>query len=650
MVDRIERTNDSLIAGRYRLLELLGTGGSGSTYRAIDTSDEAEVAIKVLALHHLQDWQQLTLFEREAKTLAQLDHPQIPKYLEYFHVDTPTDRAFYIVQQLAPGKPLNVLVESGWRGTEAEIKSIALQILEILQYLQSQSPPLIHRDLKPHNIVRNDDGKVFLVDFGAVQETYNNTLLARHTVAGTYGYMAPEQFRGRATPASDLYGLGATILYLFTHRSPAELPQSRLKVSFRDRISISDSFADWLETMLEPNEVDRFPSVDRAAIALTGNRYRRPQNHHQHRLPWRGIAAAAAIAFLALNYRYAIVSALGLQPRGLCTSISQGEIGYLKEYLDRGGKIDKILEISPNTEATHYFGGSPLHCAVFYDERRYYAENTTKSIDAANVDRQVRVIKYLLDRGANPATLDSDGLPPLHEAVTMNTDPDNQLKFLKALAATPKHLEIKDSHGESALFLAVRARKPQLVRQLLALGADPQTTTAGGANLMYALAFDRSSWLAKSEPADRSHFLSPTSKIAVTANPDSQQILEILLARKVALDRSPGASKPIECLDCNSELSSTTGDRPLHIAIRSNNNYMVQQFLARGADLHARNRKGRTPLMVAAEEGNITAIELLLQAGARSNDLDNLGLTASKLLKVDTSQTAYYRRRLFGRS
>ena len=134
-------------------------------------------------------------------------------------------------------------MQSGWRGTETEVRDIASQLLEILQYLHQQSPPLIHRDLKPHNIIRNDDGRVFLVDFGAVQDVYRNTLLKGSTVAGTFGYMAPEQFRGAAVPASDLYGLGATILYLLTHRSPADLPQSRLKLSFRAHVNISHRFA-----------------------------------------------------------------------------------------------------------------------------------------------------------------------------------------------------------------------------------------------------------------------------------------------------------------------------------------------------------------------------------------------------------------------
>jgi serine/threonine protein kinase len=112
---------------------------------------------------------------------------QDPKYLDYFQVDSELDQFFYIAQQLAPGKSLGELVESGWRGTEAKVKDIAEQILDIFIYLHSLKPPIIHRDLKPDNLILSEEGKVYLVDFGAVQNTYYNTLMRGSTVVGTYG-------------------------------------------------------------------------------------------------------------------------------------------------------------------------------------------------------------------------------------------------------------------------------------------------------------------------------------------------------------------------------------------------------------------------------------------------------------------------------
>jgi serine/threonine protein kinase len=258
-------TNEAL---RYDILGILGEGGSGVTYRALDTTNQQLVALKALSLHQIDDWKAIELFEREAKVLSSLDREGIPKYLDYFTTDLNGERYFYIVQELAPGKNLLEWMQAGWRVSEAELKTITIQILEILIYLHRHYPPIVHRDLKPSNILKTEDGKIFLVDFGAVQQTYHDTFMRGSTVVGTYGYMAPEQFRGQAVPATDLYGLGATILHLLTHRSPAEIPQDGLRLNFRDRLQVSSSFADWLERMLEPDVGNRFSSSTKALEVL----------------------------------------------------------------------------------------------------------------------------------------------------------------------------------------------------------------------------------------------------------------------------------------------------------------------------------------------------------------------------------------------
>jgi serine/threonine protein kinase len=413
----IENSVGTIVAARYQLAELLGEGGSGSTYRAIRLEDGAAVAIKILSLRHLNDWKQLELFEREAKVLSQLNHPQIPKYLEYFHVDTPENRAFYIVQQLAPGKPLTAWVQAGWRGTEADVRDIARQLLEILQYLHQHVPPLIHRDLKPHNIIRNEDGRVFLVDFGAVQAVYNNTLLKGSTVAGTFGYMAPEQFRGLAVPASDLYGLGATILYLLTHRSPADLPQARLKLSFRAHVNISDRFADWLEMMLEPDTSERFPSADVALDALKKQHRFRVQRGNQIRFPWKGVAISAIILSISVSlinrYRYSFITTVGLVPHGLCEAIKQQDVKFIDEYISQGGNVNAEVEIRDSGDSGDSLNpiatGSLLHCAIAY--------------------QNAEIVEYLLKNGADPNSsshyLGKDASTPLDLANNMVCKTEN---------------------------------------------------------------------------------------------------------------------------------------------------------------------------------------------------------------------------------
>lgn len=269
MLELTHIAND-IVADRYRIIHQLGKGGSGITYEAEEIATQQRVALKVMSFRDMQDWKQLELFEREAQVLSYLEHPAIPKYLDYFQIDSEHDRFFYIAQALAPGKSLAALIEDGWHTTESEVKRIAREILNVLSYLHGLTPPIVHRDIKPQNIIRSEDGSIYLVDFGAVQSVFRNATAHGSTVVGTYGYMAPEQFRGQAYGATDLYGLGATLLFLLTHCNPGDLPQKRLKLAFRDhlQLQIEPSFSDWLDQMIEPLLEERFSTAKEALSGL----------------------------------------------------------------------------------------------------------------------------------------------------------------------------------------------------------------------------------------------------------------------------------------------------------------------------------------------------------------------------------------------
>jgi serine/threonine protein kinase len=261
-----------IIAKRYRILNILGQGGIGITYAAEDLQTGERVAVKAVSLRQIYDPKVLELFEREAVILAQLNHPAIPSYLGYFQVGKRRKHFFYLAQQLAPGKSLAEMLEKGWQPDEVEVRRIATQILEILIYLQQLTPPVLHRDIKPQNIIRREDGRVFLVDFGAVQDVYHHTLTGGSTVAGTYGYMAPEQFRGQTVLATDLYALGATLISLLTQKAPTDLPHRKLKIDFRPHLRVTKQFADWLERMIEPVAEDRFLCASEALAVLWGKK------------------------------------------------------------------------------------------------------------------------------------------------------------------------------------------------------------------------------------------------------------------------------------------------------------------------------------------------------------------------------------------
>jgi len=265
-----------ILKERYVIQKQLSKNAGRRTLLARDLQTQELVAIKLLIFGEDVCWDDLKLFEREAQTLQLLSHPAIPRYLDYFDVDVPTGKGFALVQSYIPAKSLEEWLKSGRTFSEAEIKQLAKALLEILRYLHGQQPPVIHRDIKPSNILLanrsgNSVGDVYLVDFGSVQ-----TLAARKggtiTVVGTYGYMPPEQFGGRNVPASDIYSLGATLIYLVTGRHPAELSQGNLQIQFESTVNLNPDLIAWLKWMTQPSLNRRLASAKEALEALENPR------------------------------------------------------------------------------------------------------------------------------------------------------------------------------------------------------------------------------------------------------------------------------------------------------------------------------------------------------------------------------------------
>jgi serine/threonine protein kinase len=264
---------NSVLADRYPIERLLGKSAGRRTLLARDFQTHERVVIKVVLFNSEFEWNDLKLFEREAEALQSLSHPAIPRYLNHFDVDTTLGKGFALVQTYIAAQSLEDQLQAGRSFSEAELKQLAVALLEILHYLHQQNPLIIHRDIKPSNILLGDRsgnsiGQVYLVDFGSVQ-----TLAAKQggtmTVVGTYGYMPPEQFGGRAVPASDLYSLGATLIYLATKQHPADLCQADLRLQFESAAPLSLLFVRWLKQITEPAVNGRFATAEAALQALT---------------------------------------------------------------------------------------------------------------------------------------------------------------------------------------------------------------------------------------------------------------------------------------------------------------------------------------------------------------------------------------------
>jgi serine/threonine protein kinase len=263
---------EKIVQGRYQLKQQLGQNAGRQTWLAEDLQAQPteQVVVKLLAFNPQMQWEELKLFEREAQILKNLNHPRIPKYRDYFSVEQLEDSElpwFGLVQEYIPGSSLQQLLDGGKNFTEQRGRYLAADILEILIYLHESIPPVLHRDIKPSNIILGKDKHFYLVDFGAVQDKAASEG-ATFTVVGTNGYAPPEQFWGKAVPASDLYALGATLIHLLTGTTPADLPQQNMRIQFADKVSVNPNFLSWIEKLTLPAPERRFSTAREALAAL----------------------------------------------------------------------------------------------------------------------------------------------------------------------------------------------------------------------------------------------------------------------------------------------------------------------------------------------------------------------------------------------
>ena len=214
---------DSVGDGRYAITRLIGEGAQGQTLEAIDKRDGTLVAIKRFSVRGANSWKDVELAEREARVLAQLSHPSRPRHLDHFE----EAGALYLVMSLVEGDSLAELRRRGELLDEAQVLRLLEQLADVLAYLGRRAPPVVHRDIKPNNVVRRKNGDYALVDFGSVRDHLKPE---GSTVVGTFGYMAPEQFQGRALPVSDVYGLGATALTMLSGNEPDQQPHKGLAI------------------------------------------------------------------------------------------------------------------------------------------------------------------------------------------------------------------------------------------------------------------------------------------------------------------------------------------------------------------------------------------------------------------------------------
>jgi len=263
------------IAGRYRLEGRLGFGGMSTVHLAMDMRLERQVAVKLLAEHLADDPAFVSRFQREAQAAARLVHPNIVQVFDSGR-DERTDQYFIVMEYIEGHSCAEILRDDGWVEVDEALKIIE-QACEGLDYAHRHG--VVHRDVKPGNLLRAREGEVKLADFGIAKATEQSSITQVGSVLGTAAYLAPEQARGEeAGPSADLYALGVVTYQLISGRLPYEassltelaLKQQQEEPPTLDTLvaAVRPELADAVATALALDPRDRYATAREMGRAL----------------------------------------------------------------------------------------------------------------------------------------------------------------------------------------------------------------------------------------------------------------------------------------------------------------------------------------------------------------------------------------------
>ncbi len=238
------------LIGKYTITQKLGHGTQAKMFLAQSAAGKL-CAIKAYNLATIPNWKANELMEREIETLRTLDVEHVPHCLEVIDANASETPYIFVVQEFVSGSSLQDMIGNGHRFSIQDILNIMLDLTKILLTI-SQNYHIVHRDIKPSNIMIDDTGAAWLVDFGSVVKAVKHE--GGSTIAGTAGYMSPEQCLGDAVPVSDVYSLGMSIIHLLTGTEPFEFLQENLRPIYHDKLptNVPAWLVSLLDRMIEP--------------------------------------------------------------------------------------------------------------------------------------------------------------------------------------------------------------------------------------------------------------------------------------------------------------------------------------------------------------------------------------------------------------
>jgi eukaryotic-like serine/threonine-protein kinase len=262
----------TLLHKRYRIVEILGQGGMGSVYRAVDENLGVDVAVKENLFTTDEYARQ---FRLEAVILANLRQPNLPRVTDHFVIG---DQGQYLVMDYIEGEDLRQRMERQGNIQEDEAILLGASICDALTYLHTRKPPILHRDIKPGNVKITPEGHIFLVDFGLAKVLHGNQATTTGARAMTPGYSPPEQYgTARTDPRTDIYSLGATLYASLTGIIPEDglaraMDNTQLTPLRKRNGKVSRRLAAAIEKAMGIDPADRFQTAEEFKRALLGSK------------------------------------------------------------------------------------------------------------------------------------------------------------------------------------------------------------------------------------------------------------------------------------------------------------------------------------------------------------------------------------------